>query len=311
MRDIIKAIGSGSRFVIACHVNPDGDALGSSLALAGALKEMGKQVDVFSHDGVPALIGFLPGTESVLDELPSDSSDAVLILLDCNGLERAGIPDAVFRSSIVIDHHATATPFGDLRWVEPETAATGLMVYRMLLEMGVHMTPDIATNLYAAIAIDTGTFRFPNTTADVLEAGAALVRAGADPSVVADKLYQSWSHDRFLLFSLVLAGLEISKPLAILSVTMQMHEQTGTTVDDTETFVNFPLIMDDVKVSVLMKQREGDLWRVSLRSKGDVDVSAVAASFGGGGHHNAAGCSIEGPMDEAKARIMKALKGVL
>lgn len=309
MKKVMETIRGHERFVLATHLNPDGDAIGSAVGLGLALRAMGKDVTVYDRDGVPEAYSFLPESGILVSELaPGGYKEAVLIVLDCNTPERAGLDGSLgFRTTVVIDHHQTGTDFGDIRWVEPREAATGIMVYRLITALGVEVTREIATNLYAAVAIDTGIFRYQNTTADVLEVGAALVRAGADPADIAEKLYQSWSAARFRLFSMAMSEMEMAGPIAMIHVTLDMHEQTGTVAAETETFVNYPLVMDSVTVSVLLKEKEDGLWKVSLRSKGDVDVSGVAAMFSGGGHRNAAGCTVTGQLMEAKHTLIDAL----
>ena len=223
--------------------------------------------------------------------------------------DAAGLDEAVsFIKSIVIDHHQTESPFGAVKWVEPREAATGTMVYRLLVDLGAEITTDIATNLYSAIAIDTGVFRYGNTSAEVLETAAELVRAGAAPADITDRLYNSWSADRYRLFSLAQASLEMYGPVAMSTVTLGMFDETGTGSEDTETFANYPLVMGSVRVSVLLKQKDDMLWKASLRSKEEIDVSKVAVKFNGGGHRNAAGCSLEGSMSDVKQKLLDALK---
>ena len=312
MREVVEAIEGNGKFFLATHLNPDGDAIGSAVGLGLALRSMGKQVTVYDRDGVPGICRFLPGADMVIDKVKEeDISGAILILLDCNDLERAGLEGFTFERSIVIDHHQTESPFGDIRWVEPREPATGSMIFRLLEALGQKITPDIATNLYSAIAIDTGVFRYANTTAHVLEMAAYLVRAGADPADITERLYNSWSTDRYRLLSLALASLDMHGPIAMSIITLGMFQETGTTGEDTETFVNYPLVMEPVKISVMLKEKEGDVWKVSLRSKGDIDVSRVAVQFNGGGHRNASGCSFEGNIVDVKQRLLSSLREIL
>jgi len=184
VREVYETVKANGKFFLATHISPDGDAIGSAVALGLALRSMGKDVTVYDRDGVPDLYRFLPGSEMVTDEVRrQDTSGAVLVLLDCNTPVRAGLDETgSFEKSVVIDHHQTESPFGDVKWVEPREAATGSMVYRLLVELGAEITTDIATNLYTAIAIDTGVFRYGNTSAEVLDTAAELVRAGAAPA---------------------------------------------------------------------------------------------------------------------------------
>ena len=313
MRAVADIFKANRKFFLATHINPDGDAIGSSVALAMALKAMGKEVTVYDRDGVPENCTFLPGMDMVTDMVSvQDTSEAVLVLLDCNTPVRAGLDESIsFKTSVVIDHHQTESPFGQVRWVEPLEAATGVMVYRLLVSLEAAITRDIAINLYAAIAIDTGVFRYGNTSGEVLEIAASLVRAGAVPAEITDHLYNSWSANRYRLFSLVQGSLEIHGSVALSMVTLDMFDVTNTGSGDTETFVNQPLVMGSVMVSALIKQKDKGLWKVSLRSKGNIDISPVAVKFNGGGHKNASGCSLEGDIKRVKQQLLDALKDVI
>lgn len=293
-------------FCIAAHINPDGDALGSALALSLAFESMGKTTILYDRDNVPAFYCFLPGHERFTNAFPADGLP--LILVDCNEPERAGIDGKAITSSAVIDHHETVRDFGDVRWIEPQAAATGMMVYHLIKELGVKITREIAKNLYTAIAVDTGTFRYSNTTSEVLRACAELVDAGADPGMISVALYESWSEGRFRLLLRVLDTLEITGSVAMTHVTREMFEETGTKTEDTEHFSNFPRMMGKVKVAAFFREIDGG-WRVSLRSKGNVDVSKTAELFRGGGHRNAAGFRIIASLDSAKESLLKALSG--
>jgi phosphoesterase RecJ-like protein len=181
------------------------------------------------------------------------------------------------------------------------------MIFYLLEQLGIPLTKDMATNLYAALAIDTGTFRYSNTNSEVLSVAAQLVDAGADPAGISVKLYETWTRKRFSLLSLTLNTLEIRNEVAIVTVTKDMFEQTGTVAEDTETFVGFPRMMDDIAVSALFRQDGPDLWKVSLRSKGKVNVAEIASQFRGGGHRNAAGYQITGDIEIVKEALMRAL----
>ncbi len=306
-RELIEFLVRGRRFFIATHRNPEGDALGSSLALSMALESMGKYTVVYDRDPVPEFYRFLPGHERFTDSFASLKSDKLpLILLDCNEPERAGLDSVTFSLAAVIDHHETLRDFGDIRWVEPGTAATGMMVYRLVREMGVDISRDMATNLYTAIAIDTGTFRYNNTTSDALRTAAELVDLGADPSAVSEALYESWSVGRFRLLTEVLNTVEVAGGFAISVATKEMFSKTGTTGADTENFPNFPGMMGDIRVSAFFRELQ-DGWKVSLRSKGDINVAELASRFQGGGHKNAAGYTVKTDLKKAKDELIKAV----
>jgi len=306
--ELIRFIAREKKFFIATHINPEGDALGSSLALALALESMGKEAIVYDRDPVPESYRFLPGHERFTALLPSLTTSALpLILLDCNEPGRAGIESVPIPFSAVIDHHETEKEFGQIRWIEPRAAATGVMVYALLKKLGVRFTRDMATNLYTAIAIDTGTFRYSNVTSDVLRDAAELVDLGADPAAVAEGLYETWTGGRFMLLIDVLNTMEVTDGLVITVATKEMFMRTGTSAADTENFANLPRMIKDTRVSAFFRETE-DGWKVSLRSKGKVNVAQVAGGFSGGGHRNAAGYLVRGDLEKAKESLIKAVK---
>jgi phosphoesterase RecJ-like protein len=227
--------------------------------------------------------------------------------MDCNTAARAAVDGKDFKRSLVIDHHATESDFGDVKWIEPSAPATGLMAFELIKALGVDITPDMAVNLYTAIAVDTGTFRYNNTTPEVLRAAADLAEAGAGPGEVAEHVYQSWSSGRFKLLCLTLGHIDVVDGVAMSAVTQDMFEATGTTPADTEEFSNFPRMMRDASISAFFKELPDGRWKISLRSKGTRNVARVAERFQGGGHINAAGCTIEGTLPEAKKKLVAAI----
>ena len=308
--NLLDFLRKGKQFFIATHISPDGDALGSSIALSLALESLGKETIIYDKDPVPEFYKFLPGHERFTQSISNLKFEiSNLILLDCNELERTGIEKIEFVSSAVIDHHETEKEFGDIKWIEPHAAATGLMLFYIIKELGVKITKDIAINLYAAIAIDTGTFRYSNTTPEVLRVAAELIEAGADPSYIAESLYETWSESRFRLLLKVLNTLDINNSIAITLVTLDMFRETGASVEDTENFVGFPRLLKSVNISVLFREIENNYYKVSLRSKGkEMNVAKIAAAFGGGGHRNAAGCKIRSDFKTAKEKLLKAIR---
>jgi len=296
-------------FLIATHINPDGDAIGSSLALAEALVSLDKKIFLYDRDPVPQSYRFLPGHRKFSADLKKAlRADPVLVLLDCNSPERAALGAVTFRKTVVIDHHETESAFGDLRWVAKDAAATGMLIYALIRSLGLGITPSMATNLYTAIAVDTGTFRYSNTTNEVLCAAAELVSAGAEPNSIAEHLYETWDYGRFRLFLMVMNTLEKKDGVAIVHVTAEMFRQTGTNAEDTENFANLPRRIDDVKVAAMLRETGSGEWKASLRSKGAANVARVAEQFGGGGHRNAAGFRIKGDLATAKKSLLKALR---
>jgi phosphoesterase RecJ-like protein len=305
--ELIEFLEGERQFFIATHINPEGDALGSSLALSEALESIGKETVVYDRDPVPDFYKFLPGYEKFTNSPDSLKGGKLpLILLDCNEPQRAGLDEATVTRAAVIDHHATLKGFGDVRWIEPGAAATGVMVYQLLKTLGAKISEDIATNLYTAIAIDTGTFRYNNTSADALRIASELAEYGARPASVSEALYESWSRGRFRLLTDVLDTLELIGDVAIITASREMFLETGTTGADTENFPNFPKKMKDVKISAFFREIY-DGWKVSLRSKGDINVAEIALRFEGGGHKNAAGYTYKGGLEEAKEKLLQAI----
>lgn len=293
-------------FLLITHVNPEPDALGSSIALSLALEQLNKTTWVYNKDGVPDIYKFLPLNEKIRSFLPDNIENFNLILLDCNNLKRAGFEEeSRYKKSVVIDHHETVNDFGDIKWIVPDASATGLLVFYLIKALNLKITPDIAINLYSAIAIDTGTFRYNNTNPEVMRASAELIESGVDPAYIANCLYNTWSKNRFSLLIMALNTFELRNDIAFTHVTKEMLEMTNTKKADTENFANFPRMIENVKVSVFLRQDEDNTWKVSLRSKDNVNVAHIASEFEGGGHKNAAGFFIKGDLKTVKDVIYK------
>jgi phosphoesterase RecJ-like protein len=311
-KGVVSVVEKEEIFLLATHINPDGDAIGSALALSLALESLGKEVYIYNKDRVPAFYQFLPGHRKFRSGLKNiRAKNPVLILLDCNSPERAALEQYTFRRSVVIDHHETERDFGDIRWVVPAAAATGLMIFYLIKAMGVAINREISENLYTAIAVDTGTFRYSNTSSEVLKASAELIEKGANPAFIAECLYERWERNRFDLFVRALNNLEIKNNIAVMHVTMDMFQKTDTLPEDTENFSNFPRMIKPVKVSALFRETGEGYWKVSLRSKGNVNVAKIAELYGGGGHRNAAGFKARGSLESVKERFLLASKKVL
>ena len=311
-KSLISNLRREKFFLLATHINPDGDALGSCLALAEALASLGKKIHIFDRDPVPESYHFMPGRNKCKSTLGNLlKKDPLLILLDCNSPERAALEDYSFRKSVVIDHHETESPFGDVRWVDRSAAATGLMVFHLIEALNIRITRSMATNLYTAIAVDTGTFRYSNTSSDVLRASAQLVEAGAQPGTIAEHLYERWKKNRFDLLNLCLGTLEIRNNIAVIHITRDMFNKTGTVESDTENFANVPRMIDSVAISALIRETDDGRWKVSMRSKGLANVAKIAAAYGGGGHKNAAGFRIKKDLSSLKMALFSAGKDIL
>ncbi len=327
---LIDILRKSDNFLIATHVNPDGDAIGSAAALAMAIEKMGKKAILLDKHHIPDQYRFLPYNEHfhtfeslhAAGHKPGDFS--MLMLLDCNDPERIGLEKmrqsppaedlkealAGGMPTIVIDHHQTQKPFGVIKWIEPKAAATGLMVFCLIRALDITITPEMATNLYAAIVIDTGNFRFENATSAVFRVGAELIDCGARPHIIYRELYESWSDNRFKLYLKVIESLEIRDDVVFSLVTKKMLEATSTSPDDTENFVSFPRILKNINISVMFREIGKDEYKVSLRSKDDLNVVRIAELFEGGGHKNAAGCRIKADIETAKALIFEKIKAL-
>jgi phosphoesterase RecJ-like protein len=311
-RKLLSFLKKEDEFFIATHINPEADAIGSSIALSMSLETLGKKTILYDKDPIPEFYRFLPGHEKFINSIPPFvSHHSRIILLDCNSLERAGVEGMRFKYSAVIDHHETETDFGDIRWVESMAAATGMMVFYLIKQLRVKITEEIATNLYSAIAVDTGTFRYGNTTAEVLRVCAELIEAGANAAYISKHLYETWSEERFALLVRNLNTLEIRDNIAMTVVTKEMYKKTGTGPEDTENFSSFPRIMKNIKMAAFFREIGNNYWKVSLRSRGDIDVAGIATFFQGGGHKNASGYKIKASLESAKKNLIKAVKSHL
>ncbi len=314
LEGIIKVIREKSCFLVVSHINPEGDAIGSALALTQGLRAMGKEVTVYFESKIPPLYRFMPLIDDIIHDIEGDTFE-VAIIVDCGDMERVGEAMDYIRgnSSLVIniDHHSTNEAFGDLNIVDGDASATGVLIYRLLKELGVEITRDMAINLYVAILMDTGSFRYSSTTPEAFRIAADLMERGVNPWEMAKQVYESMPERRMRLLALVLEALEVrgNGKIAYSVVTRDMLRRTGATLDMTESFVNYPRSIDGVEVAMLIKEIGENEYKVSMRSKGDVDVAAIATAFGGGGHQRAAGFTITGNLSQVKERIVEAIKG--
>jgi bifunctional oligoribonuclease and PAP phosphatase NrnA len=299
---IVDEIRHRHRFVVTSHARPDGDAIGSSLAMAYALREMGKDVRVVSHDPAPPQFETCPGVDNIIvTDRVDDTGDAVIVM-ECGDLSRPGIAGLDRGFVINIDHHPGNAMYGALNWFDVSAAACGEMVFDLIQALGAPLTLEVATHVYVAVLTDTGSFHYSNITSRTFEICRQCTAAGVNPPAIARAVYDSNRIGRLKLFRVVLNGMELdlTERVATLCVTRQMAADCGATYEDTEGLVNFPLSAREVLAVVFFKEDGPDDWRVSLRSKGDVDVNAVAKEFGGGGHKNASGCSVHGTFEQWK-----------
>ena len=305
LETIIDAIVTRHRFVLVSHARPDGDSIGSELALAYALKHLGKEVRVINHDPVPPYLQSFPGVgEIVVADAVSGDYDAAIVL-ECGSLDRTEVKGLDRYFVVNIDHHLGNTMYGDVNWFDGSAAACAEMVFDVVKKLGVPLTLPIATHLYVAILTDTGAFHHANITARTFEICRLATEAGVSPSDVAGHVYQNSSVGKLLLTGTVLDTMELVSDgrVAVLDVDDQILERTGCAPDDLEGLTNLPLTAQSVSAVVMFKTIEGH-FRVSLRSKADIDVRTVATKYGGGGHRNAAGFSATNPDGALRSRIV-------
>lgn len=300
--DVVNEIRKRQRFVIASHVRPDGDAVGSQMAMAFALRRLGKTVRVVSADPAPAALLEFPGVDDIaIVEAVEDPGDAVIVM-ESGDLSRTGVTGLDRGFVINIDHHVGNTMYGDVNWVDLSAAACGEMVFELVRALGVPLTWDIAVHVYVAILTDTGSFHYSSISPRTFDICRQCVEAGVQPPVVARSVFDSNSLGRLRLFGAVLSRMELDATgqVATIMVDRRMAADCGGNYEDTEGLVNLPLTVKSIEAVVFFKEIDDNEWRISLRSKGSVDVNAVAAEFGGGGHKNASGCSAVGLLHEVK-----------
>jgi phosphoesterase RecJ-like protein len=303
------------RFLIACHENPEGDAIGSELALALALRKMGKTATVLNADPVPGNLRFLPGADTVVFR-EDGAKYEVAVVVDCGSIERTGrVGGELAKCPVMvnIDHHRTNGERGGLALVDPDAAATGLLIHRVLTAMGLEIDHDVAVNIYVAVLTDTGSFHYGNSSPEAFLVAGEMVRRGVDPWAVAEQVYETQSAMRLRLLGRVLDSLEISVGGKVASITTMRADlaEFRSGKDALEGFINYPRSIAGTEVAVSFREESGGVFRVSFRSKGRVDVSVVATRFGGGGHRNAAGCTVSGTLQEVKRKVFESLEAAL
>ncbi|HWF85806.1 MAG TPA: bifunctional oligoribonuclease/PAP phosphatase NrnA [Vicinamibacterales bacterium] len=316
IQQIVDAIRSRQRFVISSHSRPDGDSIGSQLAMAYALQALGKEVTVVNADAAPPPLMAFPGVPAITIAKRAEGRFDAAIVMECGDLARTGVAGLDRFFLINIDHHPGNTGYGQINWFDARAAACGEMVFDLVTALRVPLTLDIATHIYLAILTDTGSFHYSSISARTFDICREAIEAGVDPVLVARNVYDSNNMGRLKLFGAVLSAMQIdpSGRIAIVYLDHEMARAAGGTYEDTEGLINLPLTVKEIHAVVFFKQLEGDEYRVSMRSKGDIDIGAVAKEFGGGGHKNAAGCTVSGGIDALQkmfvAKIENAIEGV-
>lgn len=315
LKKINELIAANVSFLITTHESPDGDALGSSLALANYLTEIGKDVTVHICDPVPDIYSFLPLAAGVTTTLPDRDYD-ICFVLDVGEFKRAGKQVSDCRrigSFINLDHHKTCELFGSVNLVDTAAAATGVIIHRIIKDAGAVVSLDVAVCIYVALITDTGSFRYSNANHEAFTVAGEMIDKGVNAWDIASRLYESQPQGRLELLARALSTLTFSEcgRFASLAVTLDMYDQTGTDAELTDGFINYPRSVKGVEVAIFYRQLAPLSFKVGFRSKGAVDVSMLAEGFGGGGHHNAAGCNIDGDLETVREKVFSHLRAVL
>jgi bifunctional oligoribonuclease and PAP phosphatase NrnA len=310
---LLEKFRAHSRFLITSHARPDGDAIGSVLALAEILDQMGRECVVVFADEIPFIYRTMPHLDRIRFTADAREVEPDLetpaILLECDGIPRTGMTGLEGRCLINIDHHASGRTFGALNWIDENACAVAAMIYRLAKAADVDITPSMATCLYTAIISDTGSFTYPSTTPDTLALAHDLAAHGANPSQIARDLYFSNPESKIRLLGTALSNLQTEGPLAWSWVTTSDMEKAGAGAEDCEGVVNYLISITGVEAAVFLRELPSvDQYRLSIRSKGKIDVAKVAESFSGGGHRSASGCVLDGPLDVATERVLRQLR---
>ena len=306
---VVSHIRSGRRFLVSSHQRPDGDAIGSAVGVALALRELGKTADVVMDAVPPAFLRPFPAVEQIRVHTNVDETTDGSIIMECSSLDRTGV-SGLDRSPVVnIDHHLGNARYGAINWIDESAAACTELVFSLVEALGIAMTPAIATHVYLGLLTDTGSFRFSHITPRSFEIARRCVEAGADPQWIARTHYDSSTLGRVRIFGHVLNAMRLDAAgrVALLTMTHADALAAGATYDDTDGLINFPLSVNDIQAVAFVKEAGPDDWRVSLRSKDEVDVGAIARAHGGGGHKNAAGCSARGPLSAVQDTFLALL----
>lgn len=308
MAAILDLLRQGERFLVCSHTRPDGDAVGSMLAMGMLLEGMGKRADLIAADRVPAVYRSLPGAEKIRRVLRVRGLYDAVILLECDSLERSRVRGLEPYFHINIDHHATGRNFGHINWIDREAASVGEMVYRLVKAAGATVTPEMARCLYTTVLTDTGGFCYGGIRASTFEFARDLAEAGADPVAIAREIYFATPESKLRLLGAALSTLRHEGKLAWLWVTHADMLRTGAVEEDCEGIVNYAISIAGVEAAAFLRELPEGRIRLSLRGKGKIDVAAIAVGLGGGGHENAAGVTLDGPLERATGEILAALR---
>lgn len=316
--EIIKRIRRGGKVLIAAHVNPDGDSIGSQLALYDLCHHLGAEPTIVSHDQVSARYRFLKKydlLETYQKEKTYQDFDFTIVL-EATELDRIGKVQELLKPDmeiINIDHHPGNPAYGSINLIDESAAAAGVMIYRLFQDAGVDISRDNADELFTAIVTDTGRFCFPNSNAEALEVSARLIEAGATPKSLCEQLYTQYSEDQVRLLGELISHMELHHDgkTCLLVCSREICSKYAPDASEMDGLVNYSLYTAGVQVGVLLREIEEKVTKVSLRSSDKIDVGALARRYNGGGHVNAAGCNIHLPLTGAHAELLKSIGEML
>src|SRR5215470_11340958 len=308
LQQVLQHIERRKRFVLTSHARPDGDAIGSALACCQILRLLGKEAEVVLHDPVPRIYQPLPFAGAVVHADQVNGNYEAAILLECDSVQRTRLEGLEDQFLISIDHHLSGREFAHVNWIDPHAVATAEMVYCLAKAAGVKVSAEMATCLYTGLMTDTGSFMFKGTNEHTFALARELALAGADPFQCARNIYFAHSTAKMRLLGAALTNLHREGPLAWIWVTREQMERTQAREEDCEGIVNYALSIQDVEVAAFFREMPDGRYRVSLRSKGKLNVAEIAERFGGGGHECASGCSMDGPLSVAVARMMQLIR---
>jgi phosphoesterase RecJ-like protein len=318
MDQIIQHIKDSQHILIASHAEPDGDSVGSLVAMGLALAKLDKKMTMHTPSPIPAVYRFLPGAGRIVRQIKNADIYDLALVLDCGDLTRIGETSAEISKIpilINIDHHVSNTGFGHIQFIDTSACATAEIVYRLINALEIPFDKAIATSIYTGILTDTGSFRFSNTNQAAFAISQAMTDAGVEPHNVAQRVFGTYSLGRMKLLNMALNSIEISDngKLSMMTVTRSMLNTTGTNTEDLDGMINYARRIEDVKVAALIHEIKNgggkfanmNRYHVSLRSDSSVDVAEIAGKFGGGGHASAAGFQIESTLVALKSKIIE------
>jgi phosphoesterase RecJ-like protein len=314
MDRILSLIDNNTDFLITSHMDPDGDSIGSQLALCHALKNAGKNVAVMNQGDLPSRYRFLDPNRIIITDGRSPRFEAaVVLIIECPHMERIGSVKSIIPDSAVtvnIDHHPDNSSYADFNLVDPESSAAGEMLFLLMERGGIEITSEIAMQLYAAIVSDTGGFRFSSTTSRAMRIASDLIDRGADPKLVADGIFNAFSAETIRLLGITLAGLrlEAGGKIGYLTITRKDLENSGAELANSEGFVDFTLGISGIMMGILFKEVSQSEIKVSIRSQNGLDAASLARRFKGGGHENAAGFTGKGTMNDVIDRVLSSAR---